>query len=63
VITSTFTVHRFEPMKAYPRYGRIPLDIDARQARRQYRCFRADGFTRHDSRVRLIHLFCKAVDE
>ena len=62
-------VHRFTP-SPYGRQGRIELDIDARQARRQYRAARAGRrgslspdrrATAHEARAAVIHTFCKAV--
>ena len=62
-------VHRL-PANTWSREGRIELDIDARQARRQYRRARIgerNGLrpdtpaSPSEARMVVIHTFCKAV--
>lgn len=58
-------VYRFPPWPndGNGRFGRVELEINARQARRQYRKRRRiQGITAGDARAWVIHVYCKGVD-
>lgn len=57
-------VYRFPPRPndGNGRFGRVELEVNARQARRQYRKRRIQGITAGDARAWVIHVYCKWVD-